>query len=117
METSFFFFSDSCNESAIVVLQGRHAGNLMTHLKTNHKDVHRNVEQELKGSSSDPAPRRRKTTILNGVEMSGPALQLHCTRLISQHGQSFKSLNYSAFQDIIQPMIKRLPASERYVEK
>lgn len=46
--------------------------------------------------------------------MSGAALQLHSIRLVTEHGLSFKALDYDAFQDIIQPMIKAMPAAERY---
>ncbi|KAK3921805.1 UDP-N-acetylglucosamine diphosphorylase 2 [Frankliniella fusca] len=45
--------------------------------------------------------------------MSGAALELHCTRLVSEHGLAFKVLSYDAFQDIIQPLIRAMPASEK----
>ncbi|KAK3931912.1 Zinc finger BED domain-containing protein 4 [Frankliniella fusca] len=85
----------------------------MSHLKTHHKEVHDKILQDLE-SRKDPKPAEKlKPSILNGVKMSGRALQVHCIRLVSQHGLSFKSLDYAALQAILRPMIEAMPASER----
>jgi len=98
-------------------LQGRHAANLMSHLKHHHKEVHKQVELQWKKMQEGPASSKSKcelkAKVLNGVQMTGPALFLHSLRLITENGLSFKVLDYEAFQDIIKPMINAMPASEK----
>lgn len=86
----------------------------MAHLERHHKDVYARVKPvaDLRAQNSRSA-KKAKPAVLNGVAISGPALELHCTRLISEHGLSFKVLSYSAFQDIINPLLSAMPASAR----
>jgi len=103
----------------VFFLQGNlHAGNEMSHLKTHHPDVHaRTLDEwnEILGKPLHSAAKRAKMVkhSLDKVNMSGPALELHCLRLITEHGLSFRVLDYSAFQDIISPMLDAMPKRER----
>lgn len=100
-------------------MQGNHAGNKAVHLKDNHPDVYKNVMDEWnrilasKSSAEGPSPLKKAKSSLDKVAMSGPALETHCLRMVTEHGLSFEVLDYEAFKDIITPMLNAMPKRER----
>ncbi|KAK3928321.1 Zinc finger BED domain-containing protein 4 [Frankliniella fusca] len=98
---------------------GNHAGNKLVHLKDKHPDVYKNVMEEWnktlarKSPLEGPSPSKKPRTSLDKVMMSGPALETHCVRLVTEHGLSFEVLEYKAFKDIINPMLNAMPKRER----
>ncbi|XP_034252574.1 uncharacterized protein LOC117652049 [Thrips palmi] len=91
-----------------------HAGNLMKHLKAHHRKLHATTLAEANKFNSAPKKRKLYPSTLNGVKMSKPALQVHCVRLVTESGLSFKVLDYPAFQDIVKPLIDSMPAADRF---
>jgi len=85
----------------------------MKHLMTRHPSVFKTVKAQAEMCLSAAKKPKLYTSTLNGVKMSRPALQLHCLRLVTENGLSFKVFDYPALQDIIRPLVDAMPAVER----
>ncbi|KAK3922307.1 Zinc finger BED domain-containing protein 4 [Frankliniella fusca] len=95
---------------------GSHAGNKMAHLRSEHPDVYASTQAEWErmcGTSAGPSSSKKPKCSLDKVMMSGPALEMHSLRLVTEHGLSFEVLEYQAFKDIIAPMLDAMPKKER----
>ncbi|XP_034247841.1 uncharacterized protein LOC117649314 [Thrips palmi] len=85
---------------------------MFKHLSSMHKDRAENISKNKKNTVKTPI-RKAKHIVLNGVKMSGKALQLYCLLLVAEQGASFKLLDSPAFQSIVRPYLDALPASEK----
>lgn len=115
------FYNEITNQlisNATIYLQGDHAGNKTSHLQSMHKNHFKRMQQEINARQAAAGDAKRKRTadrpgLLNGVKMTGPALQLNCLRLVTQHRLPFKMLDYEAFQDITDGYTNAMSAKEK----